>query len=273
MKRNNRLNKIINDRKEWLYKERIADWNDSDTAFVAEQYASQSVPQENAGVWVKASDRLPPINKDLHLKIIGKGWSEGLIGIGNFNGDYFSEKGLGSLDKRIIEWLDESPQSVPPTPVTDAETKKCIGCGHELPIAYFDNGTENCYLCYTPPVTDKPFNEDKVAQVIREYNKLLMMQETEKAYFKLAYLLNEVVIEWAANKDSWISVEDDLPKVENKPFLDSDYVLCRDENKDNIPFVAWYNHKEDKWTVANYLASSISIAVTHWQPLPNKPIK
>jgi hypothetical protein len=152
----------------------------------------------------------------------------------------------------IIDLMQEyASQSVPPTPDGDELSNKEV--------------KEMCDS-FSTPVTDKPFNEEMLSKLMfNAYD----VRRSEQA---IAEALNEKAIEWAANKDNWISVEDDLP-IENKPFHDSDYVLCRDENKDNIPFVAWYNHKENKWTVANYLASSISIAVTHWQPLPNKPIK
>ena len=29
----------------------------------------------------------------------------------------------------------------------NAPTKKCACCGHELPLEYFENGSDNCYIC------------------------------------------------------------------------------------------------------------------------------
>lgn len=66
----------------------------------------------------------------------------------------------------------------------------------------------------------------------------------------------------------WISVEGRLPEIKDIPFSDSAYVLCIDMNFGGVPFVAWYNHEENKWTVSHHNATSDAAYVTHWQPLP-----
>jgi hypothetical protein len=67
----------------------------------------------------------------------------------------------------------------------------------------------------------------------------------------------------------WIS-EKKKPKCDRK-FGDSDYYLCVNMDGDTTPFVAWYNNKTNKWTVAHHYAESLAASVTHYQKLPEPP--
>lgn len=54
---NKKLQRIIADRKKWLNKEAIQDWNATDTAFVAEKYAEAIKPTSPFPVKWKATER------------------------------------------------------------------------------------------------------------------------------------------------------------------------------------------------------------------------
>lgn len=96
--------------------------------------------------------------------------------------------------------------------------------------------------------------------------------EANPATHRIAEFIQSLLASQPPVKMQWVKVEERLPDVLNEIEGESDYVLCIDMNIDEVPFVAWYNHKSENWTIAHHQANSLPASVTHWQPLPAAPV-
>lgn len=74
---------------------------------------STLIEEQGKGMqWVKASDRLPPIDhqKTFHLRFNGGGWNN-CQEVGRYIAGRFIGDGRGSVEDEYVEWLDESSPS------------------------------------------------------------------------------------------------------------------------------------------------------------------
>lgn len=67
----------------------------------------------------------------------------------------------------------------------------------------------------------------------------------------------------------WNNADKIKPPVSEK-FAESECLICK-ERDNSVPFVGWYNAKEDSWRVMHYKADSLPVRVAYWRDMVSIP--